>query len=287
MTCFNHLSNYFNILDETEFCNVVIPGTEQQVIRSRINNREYRIFTAVPAKEPPPSGFPVIYLLDANALFGTMVEAIRIQSKRPEKTGVIPAVIIGIGYCGDDMFNPARHYDFTLPVPESELPANPGGSKWPEQGGAENFLDFIEEELKPIVEKRVQIDSSRQTILGHSLGGLFVLHTLFTRPASFGTYIAGSPSIHWNRRIILKEENNFSLRLQKESFNINLMLTAAELEKKLPFFVNETVKELSDRLSVLKNRGLQVKFLEFKDENHVSALPLLINQSLRFALSPK
>ncbi len=248
MTCLNHLENYFNVLDETAVCNVVIPGTEQQVIRSRINNREYRIFTAVPLEEPPPSGFPVIYLLDANALFGTMVEAVRIQSKRPEKTGVIPAVIIGIGYCGDDMFNPARHYDFTLPAPE--LPANPTGCQWPEQGGAEKFLDFIEEELKPIVEKRIRIDSGRQTILGHSLGGLFVLHTLFTRPASFNTYIAGSPSIHWNKRIIVKEERNFILLSQKECFNINLMLTAAELEKKLPYFVNETVKELSNRLSI-------------------------------------
>lgn len=73
----------------------------------------------------------MIYLLDANSVFGTMVEAMRMQSRRPEKTGVVPAVIVGIGYETDAPFDPGRYYDFTLPVPPAELPERPDGRTGP------------------------------------------------------------------------------------------------------------------------------------------------------------
>lgn len=75
-----------------------IPGTEVRMMSSCNENRTYHIFISKPSTPPPPAGYPVIYLLDANSVFGTMTEAVRIQGRRPEKTGVIPAVIVGIGY---------------------------------------------------------------------------------------------------------------------------------------------------------------------------------------------
>ena len=54
-------------------------------MKSKIEGREYQIFISKPMVEPPPSGYPVIYVLDANSVFGTIVEAIRLQSKRSEK----------------------------------------------------------------------------------------------------------------------------------------------------------------------------------------------------------
>ncbi len=61
-----------------------VPGTEVREMRSK-GGRTYRIFVSFPQEEPPASGFPVIYLLDANSVFGTMAEALRVQSRRPEK----------------------------------------------------------------------------------------------------------------------------------------------------------------------------------------------------------
>ena len=51
---------------------VVIPRSEQFTLRSREGSREYRIFLARPAAMPPPAGYPVVYVLDGNAFFGTM-----------------------------------------------------------------------------------------------------------------------------------------------------------------------------------------------------------------------
>jgi predicted alpha/beta superfamily hydrolase len=49
----------------------------------------------------------------------------------------------------------------------------------------------------------------REALFGHSYGGLFALHALFTRPSSFDTFIAASPSIWWNNQFILEEEARF------------------------------------------------------------------------------
>ncbi|WP_438350445.1 alpha/beta hydrolase [Paenibacillus sp. FA6] len=263
---------------------VIIPRTEQRVLYSRAGNREYRIFVARPSEEPPPTGYPVIYLLDANAVFGTMVEALRVQGRRPEKTGVVPAVIVGIGYPTEEPFDPARHYDYTQYMPNAELPISPDGTHWPKQGGAEAFLKCIEEDIKPEIEREFKIDSARQTIFGHSLGGLFVLHVLFTKPEAFQTYVAGSPSIHWNERFIIEEEKHFESRLKNEQLHVDVLIGVGELEKNHKSRLYENAKELSERLATLASRGVHVEFKEFEEEGHISVLPVLINRALRFAL---
>ncbi|UHA74838.1 alpha/beta hydrolase [Paenibacillus sp. 481] len=264
---------------------VTIPWSEQRAMRSRFNNHEYRIFVAKPNREAPPEGYPVIYLLDANSVFGTMADAIRLQARRTEKTGVDPAIIVGIGYKTDEPFSPQRFYDFTRPAPISELPQRPDGTPWPKQGGAEAFMSFIEAELKPAIERDYQIDRSKQTIFGHSLGGLFVVHTLFAKPTAFQTYVAGSPSLHWYKRILQEEEQQFIARLEQEPkpLDVNVLIAVGELEKAHKSGMNVNAHELSRRLSGLKHRGVKVEFEEFKNENHVSVLPVLISRAVRFA----
>ncbi|MFH5186519.1 alpha/beta hydrolase [Paenibacillus sp. TAB 01] len=261
-----------------------IPGAKQFDIHSK-SGRAYRIFVYVPLSEPPAAGFPVFYLLDANAVFATAVEAVRVQGRRPEKTGVSPAVVVGIGYPADMPFVPDRFYDFTLPVPASELPVHPDGIEWPVQGGAEAFLSFIEKELKPVIESRCSIDTSRQAIMGHSLGGLFVLHALFSKPEAFSTYIAGSPSIHWNKRALLEEERQFTARMQLEIRQLGILLAAGQLEQGHERRMTESAFEMAERLSSLSDRGIRAEYKEFEGEGHVSVLPGLISRALRFFLS--
>jgi predicted alpha/beta superfamily hydrolase len=259
---------------------VAIPRSHKKVMYSR--GREYHIFISLPAGPPPPDGFPVIYVLDANSVFGTITEAVRAQSRFPERTGVYPAIIAGIGYPTDAPFHPARHYDFTQPVPRSELPPSPDGSEWPEQGGAEAFLSFIEEELKPVMAEEFPVNSGQSTLFGHSLGGLFVLFALFTRPGSFQTYVAGSPSISWNEQALLEREQRFC-ELWSQDKPVRLMLSAGELERSHESGVNSKAKALADRLTALGQDGLSVQYNEFANENHMSVLPVLVSRAIRFA----
>lgn len=255
-----------------------IPGTKGFQMSSK-NNREYNIFVSIPNVEPPSEGFPVIYLLDGNSVFATAVEAMRVQSRRPDKTGIRPAVIVGIGYKTEEPFSVERFYDYTMGQAEVEYSSLP----YPEHGGAKEFQEFIEMELKPTIEGAFHIDCTKQTIFGHSLGGLYVLFSLFTKPEAFQTYIAGSPSIHWNQEIILENEKVFTARLKGEKIKADLLISSGELEKDHPSNTVENTFRMAERLNAYKDSGLNVKYMQFVGEGHVSVLPVLINRSLRFS----
>ncbi|MCV9949099.1 alpha/beta hydrolase [Paenibacillus polymyxa] len=252
-------------------------------MHSQAENREYHIYIAIPAEEPPVSGHPIIYVLDANSVFGTMVEAVRVQGRRPDKTGVVPAIVVGIGYPSEAPFHPSRYYDLTLPGTAVELPIKPNEDAAIESGGAEHFLSFIEDELKPMIERDFPIDRSRQTIFGHSLGGLFVLHTLFTRPDSFQVYVAGSPSIHWGGQAIKDEEKQFVASIAQKHWTKKLLIAVGELEAGHFSGMQEKARDLAARLTTRDNLGLHVEYREFADEGHISVLPVLVSRAVRFA----
>ncbi|WP_458460283.1 alpha/beta hydrolase [Paenibacillus sp.] len=265
---------------------VQIPQAEQWTMKSRTGHHAYQIMVFKPAEPPPPSGYPIIYLLDANSVFGTMVEAVRVQGRRTEKTGALPAIVVGIGYPNAGPFSPHRYYDFT-PKATTEYTQKSDGTPLPEQGGADEFLRFIEEELKPDMEKEFRIDRARQAIFGHSLGGLFVIHALFTKPEAFRYYIAGSPSLHWNQKVMQVEEQKFVARLEQHPVNVKVWIGMGEQEKTHPARNNAKASSLTERLSALKQPGLDIAYTEFEEENHVSVLPFLISRTMRFACSPE
>ncbi|MCZ8519584.1 MULTISPECIES: alpha/beta hydrolase [Paenibacillus] len=265
----------------------VLPGTKQFLLHTEDREQSYRIMVASPPQAPPPQGYPVMYVLDANALFGTIVEAMLVQSRRPEKTGVHPAVIVGIGYPHDEPFDPSRFYDFTMPTPSevlSALPVRRPGQELPRTGGADKLRSFIEHILKPRIEQDYPINRSRQSVMGHSLGGLFVLQTLLTQPHTFQSYIAGSPSIHWNKSLIAEQVKQLSARLPLISPPLNLLITVGELERDHPSRMCDNARELYERLSRLSFKGLHTGFHEFEGEGHVSVLPGMVSRGLRFAL---
>jgi predicted alpha/beta superfamily hydrolase len=68
--------------------------------------------------------------------------------------------------------------------------------RYPGSGGAELFLEFVEQELIPHMENEYNL-SNQRILFGHSFGGLFSLYTLKSKPALFDGYIAVSPSVWW------------------------------------------------------------------------------------------
>lgn len=267
---------------------IELPHAEQWLLRSRAERRTYRIMVAQPIGSPPSSGYPVIYLLDGNSVFSTMVEALRLQCRRPDKTGVLPAIVVGIGYETNGPYAPDRFYDFT-PLPAENIKQSSDGAPLPEQGGAGAFLHFIEEELKPQIESEFPIDRDRQALFGHSLGGLFTVYALFSKPEAFRYYIAGSPSLHWNPNYMQELERYFiaQARTRERSLPAQVLLGAGELEKTHVCRNCERARELANRLSAISaDIGVEAEYKEFEQEGHVSVLPILVSRALRFALNP-
>jgi predicted alpha/beta superfamily hydrolase len=183
-----------------------MPSTQVWEITSD-SGELYRIFVSYPATAAPKEGFPVLYVLDGNAMFAGFAETRRIQ----EASDVGKSIIVGVGYPTDQAYDTRRLYDLT-----GAPPPRPWRDAFAKvrNGGWDKFLDFLTVKLRAEVGKRYKIDLDRQALFGHSLGGLFAVHTLFSRPGSFHAIIAASPSLFWQEQEMLKEERDFTTRLQ-------------------------------------------------------------------------
>ncbi|WP_165351052.1 alpha/beta hydrolase [Ciceribacter ferrooxidans] len=165
------------------------------------DGRNHEIYVHVPAVEPPPGGFPVLYLLDANADFLLVVETLRRLSRRPRASGIHPVVVVGIGYPdGPDYDLDRRYEDFTRGPPEI---SDAGWQASTCYGGQAAFIDFVENRLKPFIRATFPVCERRSALLGHSLAGYLVLDWLCQRPQSFRAFLAVSPSIWWGREAML------------------------------------------------------------------------------------
>lgn len=169
---------------------VALPGTRSYDLASPETGRDYRIQVAEPEGPPPAQGYPVLYLLDGNAYL-PLLQVARDTLMRSGPREGSPLLIVAIGYPDADRFDfQRRAADYTPPDAAHNRPEQG-------HGGADRFLAFINQTLKPDIDSRYPIDRSREALLGHSLGGLFTLHVLLTEPDSFKRYIAISPSLWW------------------------------------------------------------------------------------------
>lgn len=263
------------------------------------SERRYRISIAYPDQPAPPVGYPVIYVVDANAIFPTVADSARLQGLRPDWTGMGQALVVGIGYPSDALFESrARSFDFTPALPETGQTRSEG--KGPREGGADAFLTFIETKVKPLVAAKASVDAAHQTLLGYSLGGLFTLHALFAKPESFQTYIAISPSVWWGQGYLLAAAERFSSSRGRGPRR--LLLTVGEYEQALSPAAREAPgagaqQSVLDRYRMVEGvgrlagalshaPGLTVRHRILDGQDHASGPPAAISLGIRFALLP-
>ncbi len=272
----------------------------------RAGEGDLRAFVGWPEEPAPPEGWPVVYLLDGENYFAPMLAAARSLSLRPKTTGVEPALIVGIAPQEDETRDERefrRCRDFTPPAPRELLPARPHGRPWGETGAAGELLDWIEDVVKPRVEAKFPVDRSRQTLFGHSLGGLCALYAAFRSPERFQRYAASSPSIWFAERWILKAEAEFPARLRASPHPVLLSLTVGSLESEPPEHLRagtdpyahwvrrnrmvENLMEMGRRLAALDPGKLEVVQAVLEGENHPSAAFAALSRALRAALRPE
>ncbi len=252
---------------------------------------DYRIMVAVPPDPPPAGGFPVLYHLDGNAAFASLVEAMRLQTRRADATGVEPGIVVGIGYPIDGPFDHCRRtLDYTPPAAPATLPARQDGLPWPPTGGAAAFLEVIETQVKPLVAGLAPVDSARQALLGHSFGGLFALTCLFARPAAFARTIALSPSLWWDDASMLRRLDVLAAGLPSARPRVVIAVGGQEEPPERPGEMPDAARRRA-HLMVTRARDFAARlpgaeFHLFPEENHGSIVHAAIGLALRFAMAP-
>src|SRR5688572_15153109 len=234
---------------------VAVPASHRIKFDSAINGESYTLFIRTPLTPPPPQGFPVLYVLDGDFWFGTASD-ISLSIGDPARWPVVVAIGHGVF---DDMAvvaryaqrrpgdesalgvrdmssanNVLRFRDYTLPVSSVHRAPAWTGLTPDNVGGVDDFLEVVEQEIKPKVAALVPVNAGDQALFGHSIGGLAVLRALFTKPHAFRTFIAASPAIWWDGDAVLADEKAFSDRVEKGEVAPRVLMTVGAAEPDSP-----------------------------------------------------
>jgi len=211
---------------------------------SNILNEEREIWIHTPENFDSAKYYPVVYLLDAEEHFyvvaGMMKQLVPWQ--------VPESIIVGIT-------NIDRIRDFT--------PTNVSFSRGHNtitSGGAINFLNFLNDELKPYINSKFPTENNF-TIIGHSTAGLFVLHTYLNSTESFDNYLAIEPSLWWDKENLVKSSQNILEKRNRTNASLYLAV-ANSLGEKL-----DTAKVRKDKSEPTEQIRANLKFHDILTAN--------------------
>lgn len=141
---------------------------------SRNTDTDYSLDVYLPPSSAGARGdLPVVYLLDGETWFSTLVDNTQATQNR--------TIVVGIRSMG------VRARDY--------VPIN---TCTPDGGGHVAFLNFIRQELIPYIESTFGGSPAKRAIFGHSHGGTFVLYALFAEAPgqhTFRGYLASDSAL--------------------------------------------------------------------------------------------
>lgn len=216
--------------------------------------------------------YPVLYMTDGDRQIGhtaAVVDFLAREGRMPE------VIIVGI-----------NNTDRTRDLTPTKVETMGGGFAVPTSGGGDRFLDFIATEVIPHVEKNYRTTPYR-VFAGHSFGGLFAMHTFFTRPELFNGVIAVSPTLTWDDRYVYRRATEWVKKASDRP--VTLVMSVGNEGQELD-------REFDALKSLLQKRGpkgLEFEAVRFADEDHGSVvLPThyaglrKVFEPFRFVLGP-
>ena len=204
--------------------------------------------------------YPVIYYTDA--FFTT--EIVTGTKKILEVSGKISnTILVGISHEGDFMQFVVNRSRDLIPthVPQDKVTVYPEAT--PASGGAGHFLDFIEHELFPLVERDYRVDTSNRGLIGSSYGGLFAAWTMVNRPELFHRYIMASPALYWDDNLFFKQEEE----LWRKSQTLNAKVYISAGEKELEPFLQSVIR-FRERFTAHSYSGFEFTFDILRERDH-------------------
>lgn len=160
-------------------------------LKSDILGETRKIWVYLPMNYQEGKKYPVLYLLDGDGHFHSVTGLI----KQLSRTLVLPEMIV--------IAIPNTNRSRDLIPTKVDVDYHTGNKLQYDSGGGSAFLDFIEEELIPYVDSTYPTTSYR-TYVGHSFGGLSVIHALTTRSHLFNNYVAIDASFWWDNMAYLE-----------------------------------------------------------------------------------
>ena len=250
-----------------------IHNFETQRVYSETVGDSFSIFIDTPMEMSHSGKYPVVYLLDANFYFDIVCS---IKRKYCELGILTPFILVGIGYKDFYQMDSLRDRDYTYPAAFAE-------DSFKVSGGGEKFLKFIKRELIPVIHQKYSVNADKQVLMGHSLGGFFVLYAMKNNSDNcFNHFIAASPSLNYGRYYLFNQFEN----LKHDYSSAQVYMTYGGLEDsentdipaaKTLLSSEQNLKKITEILKKRKLKSPVIKTEVFSNLGHMEvALPSYI-----------
>ena len=214
-----------------------------KVLHSRAIGEDRTVFVYTPTGyDRNRNRYPVLYVLDGEGHFSHAVTSSEFLTRNGR---IPPMIVVGIP-------NTNRTRDFTPTAMD----------KRPNSGGGPAFLKFMTTELFPFIEKNYRTLPFR-VLAGHSLCGMYALHTMAIEPGLFKGIIAISPALMYDNNAPL---NTIRSRLGKPfPHHIRLFATLGNE----PGYV-DALNGLITALKGAEAPDLRWVFRQYPEDTHMS-----------------
>lgn len=249
----------------------------EETVPSKIMGQPRKVWIHIPTsnggnKNKNNGHYPVVYVLDGSENFNTVVS---ITEHMAESALCPPTIVVGI-------LQSDRLSELTIGS-DKEFPEVVGNGK--------KFFSFIEKELIPYMDATYPT-TTYKTLIGHSLGGLMVMHTFLQQPALFNAYVSLDAALWWNNEKIVKDAKSI-LPTQNYKGKTLYMAMANRLERGVDTVsvqqdTSSTTALLRSNLEFIselrKNSKNQLHFKSkfYEDDNHPSIRLVAEYDALRF-----
>jgi predicted alpha/beta superfamily hydrolase len=250
----------------------VVPRSTVHTLPVNAAGRHYALFVAVPVSyaKDPSKRYPVVFVTDG---YWDFTKLASIHGPLVYDKYAPEFIIVGMGYAGENPnFDVLRRWELS--------PLSFGGSP-DESGHAKDFLDTIEKVFIPLIDKEYRTDPKHRVLAGASLGGLFTLYSMFTKPDLFEAYIAATPSVGAGDSWLMKYEDEFSK--SGKTLNARLYMTVGGNE--VPGYA-AAIKQMNERFLARKYPKLAYEFRVIDGERHAGMQVESYNRGLRFVFAP-
>jgi predicted alpha/beta superfamily hydrolase len=233
-------------------------STEEQIYSELIAD-SFHVFVSIPDDYySNEKKYPVLYVLDGDVAFGmasSIARYLQIGDNIPE------LIIVGIGYGGlDKAAGEKRRRDY----------------RPTQTGGAENFLNFLNEQLIPYIDSKYRTIPDDRIVNGYSIGGLFALYTLFSKPETFNRYIIGSPSLTWDNYSIYNYEENSPDKIGEMKLSVFISVGSEESDEKYFNPIDKMVTQIQER----NYPGVKLEAKVFDGSTHLMGPPESLTHGL-------
>ncbi len=253
-------------------------------LHCNVINEDFVIDVAPPL-EDTSTPLPVVYVLDGNLMFPMVLGTVRLLQQSKE---LPPFILVGVGYANETQVMSLRTRDLTpthdpnyYSLAEREGFTLPADIK---PGGADSFLQFLLDQVMPLVQGAYPTQADSNTLIGDSLGGLFALYTLFNKPQAFQHYLVGSPSLWWDSGVMFKQEAGLAQSRHKLAARLFMSVGGLEEPAEGPGSWAKMVTNMHAMATLLspeKYPSLRVTTHEFPGETHLSVIPATFSRGLR------